>query len=73
MPFSFERGIVEAEGRTLKMTGVCLAQRKKQAGHLLYCLEDMVTRTLLETIFRMNGQQSNMPQHFQSKNMTIFD
>ena len=32
----------------------------------------MVTRTLLETIFRMNGQQSNMPQHFQSKDTTIF-
>ena len=45
---------------------------EKLSGNSLYYLEGMVTRTLFETIFRMNGQQSNMPQHFQSKNTTIF-
>ena len=31
-------------------------QREKQAGHLLYYLDGMVTRTLLETVFRMNEE-----------------
>ena len=29
MSFSFERGIAKAEGRTLKMTGVCFNPHKK--------------------------------------------
>ena len=31
-------------------------QREKQAGHLLYYLDGMVTRTLLETVFLMNDE-----------------
>ena len=47
-------------------------QREKQAGHLASLPWWHGNQDFIRDIFRMNGQQSNMPQHFQSKNTTIF-